>query len=61
MAENWDYISRDQAIDEAIELRKAIEDHECDHINCIPRSELPGLPDGWEPGSFSAQVGGRSH
>ena len=44
---NWDYFDRDQAIDEAIVLHKAIEDHECDHSDCISKSSLPSLPAGW--------------
>lgn len=41
---NWDYVDRDGAVDEAIRLQQQIDNHVCDHTNCIPRSELPGLP-----------------
>lgn len=37
----------DQAIDEAIVLQKAIEDHECDHSGCISKADIPTLPAGW--------------
>lgn len=44
---NWDYYDRDQAIDEAIRLQKEIDDHECDHSDCIKKADLPPLPAGW--------------